>query len=109
MAGLPYDRTPTPEPVEAPGPSTTRPSALDMALDDYESKAEPIPEHVQSLMGRMSKGKVYLLEESPAILHVDGKERVRGDSVSLPSALPREAVADSNAADSQLGCSARLA
>lgn len=80
MSGLPYDRTPSPQPapIDA-GPS--EPSALDMALDDYVPAEEPIPEHVQSLMGRMGKGKVYLLEESPAIVLVDGKERVRGDQV----------------------------
>ena len=53
-----------------------------MALDDYVPTQEPIPDHVQSLMGRMGKGKVYLLEESPAIILVDGQERVRGDEVS---------------------------
>jgi hypothetical protein len=86
MSGLPYDRTPSPQP-EAPALETalTEPSALDMALDDYVPAGQPMPDHVQSLMGRMSKGKVYLLDESPAIVLVDGKERIRGDPVSLTS------------------------
>jgi hypothetical protein len=89
MSGLPYDRTPSPQ-AEAPvaDPSLTEPSALDMALDDYVPAGQPVPDHVQSLMGRMSKGKVYLLDESPAIVLVDGKERIRGDPVCLQSALP---------------------
>jgi len=86
MSGLPYDRTPSPQP-ETPALETalTEPSALDMALDDYVPAGQPMPDHVQSLMGRMSKGKVYLLDESPAIVLVDGKERIRGDPVSLTS------------------------
>lgn len=83
MSGLPYDRTPSPQPeVPAPSADLTEPTGLDMALDDYVPANQPVPEHVQSLMGRMSKGKVYLLEESPALVVVDGKERIRGDQVS---------------------------
>ncbi|WWC58762.1 uncharacterized protein I303_101306 [Kwoniella dejecticola CBS 10117] len=69
---LPYDGTPPPSspPREDENP------ALDRPLDDY---TPAIPDHVQSLMGRMSRGKVYLLEESPAILHLDGQEKLRRD------------------------------
>ncbi|ORY34256.1 hypothetical protein BCR39DRAFT_517262 [Naematelia encephala] len=74
---LPYDRTPSPSREEPPiVESSAEPSALDMALDDFEPA---VPTHVQDLLGRMGKGKVYLLEETPAILHVDGQERIRGD------------------------------
>ncbi|KAK4683552.1 hypothetical protein P7C73_g6693, partial [Tremellales sp. Uapishka_1] len=66
--GLPYD-----EP--SPPPTSVEPSALDRALDD-QPPAE-IPDHVKSLMGRMGKGKVYLMEETPAILHLGGEGRVR--------------------------------
>jgi hypothetical protein len=82
MSGLPYDRTPSPRPEAPPDAGPSEPAGLDMPLDDYVPPQEPIPEHVQSLMGRMGKGKVYLLEESPAIVLVDGKERIRGDQVS---------------------------
>jgi hypothetical protein len=34
-------------------------------------------------MGRMSKGKVYLLEESPAVVIMDDGERIRKDPVSF--------------------------
>ncbi|WWC86416.1 uncharacterized protein L201_001293 [Kwoniella dendrophila CBS 6074] len=77
---LPYDATPPPSPSRQV--STTieieeeENPALDRPLDDYKPA---IPEHVQSLMGRMSRGKVYLMEESPAILHVDGQEKIRKD------------------------------
>ncbi|KAK8866085.1 hypothetical protein IAR55_001236 [Kwoniella newhampshirensis] len=75
-APLPYDATPSPEPelepIEVENP------ALDRPLDEYEVPLV-VPDHVRSLMGRMSKGKVYLMEESPAILHVDSEERVRRD------------------------------
>jgi len=73
---LPYDATPPPSPLK----STAEPIALDQALDDY---APAVPEHVTSLMSRMGKGKVYLLEESPAILHVDVDNRAARDPVSL--------------------------
>ena len=74
---LPYDGTPPPE--ENPWPAAGPSDPLDRALDDYEPA---VPDHVKSLMGRMSKGKVYLLEESPAIIHTDGDERIRRDPVS---------------------------
>ncbi|RXK39258.1 hypothetical protein M231_03478 [Tremella mesenterica] len=74
--GLPYDGTPPPEdtPIIA-----GEPQGLDMALDDLPRQSKEIPEHVKSLMGRMSKGKVYLLDESPAIVHHTGDQRIRGD------------------------------
>ena len=90
MSGLPYDRTPSPQPeaeAHIAEAALTEPSALDMALDDYVPAGQPVPDHVQSLMGRMSKGKVYLLDESPAIVLVDGKDRIRGDPVSLTAIL----------------------
>ncbi|ODN90214.1 hypothetical protein L198_06232 [Cryptococcus wingfieldii CBS 7118] len=76
---LPYDATPPPQsPPPAPQDDPMDgPAGLDQALDDY---APPVPSHVQDLMARMSRNKVYLVEESPAILHVDAmKERVRRD------------------------------
>ncbi|ODO05947.1 hypothetical protein I350_05008 [Cryptococcus amylolentus CBS 6273] len=76
---LPYDATPPPQsPPPAPQDDPMDgPAGLDLALDDY---APPVPSHVQDLMARMSRNKVYLVEESPAILHVDAmKERVRRD------------------------------
>lgn len=85
MAGLPYDRTPTPEPAPQPEPSSSTqngPAGLDMALDDYIAQPPAISDRARDLMGRMGKGKVYLLEESTAIVNVDGKERIRGDPVS---------------------------
>jgi hypothetical protein len=51
---------------------------LDRPLDDYRP---PVPDHVKELMGRMGQGKVYLLEDSPAIIHVDAEAKVRGDPV----------------------------
>ncbi|WWC66215.1 uncharacterized protein I206_100116 [Kwoniella pini CBS 10737] len=68
---LPYDGTPPPSP-----PREEENPALDRALDDY---TPALPDHVQSLMGRMSRGKVYLMEESPAILHLDGEDKLRRD------------------------------
>lgn len=59
---------------------------LDRALDDIPARraeAEPVPEHVSALMGRMGKNKIYLAEESPAVIHHDGVERLRRDPVSL--------------------------
>lgn len=80
---LPYDATPPPSPPKPAQESEAMDiDPLDRPLDDYKPA---IPEHVQSLMGRMSKGKVYLLEESPAIIHVDAEERIRGDPVSPTS------------------------
>lgn len=94
MSGLPYDSTPPPEdlarsslldrPLDdvVPGAASKADGMdvdpLDRPLDDY---TPAVPEHVKSLMGRMSKGKVYLLEESPAVV-VHNEERVRGDPVS---------------------------
>lgn len=86
---LPYDGTPPPEEriepsgLDRPLGEYDEPSALDRPLDDYNPSSNEVPEHVQSLMGRMSKGKVYLLEESPAVVMIDGEERIRRDPVSL--------------------------
>ena len=97
---LPYDGTPPPElapPATQNGcqnGATTSDDPLDRPLDDYRPE---VPDHVKSLIGRMGKGKVYLLEETPAILHVDGEERIQGDTVGSfrslvhPVALSREA------------------
>jgi hypothetical protein len=79
MPPLPYDATPPPSP-----PNTTEPMALDQPLDDY---TPAIPEHVTNLMSRMGRGKVYLLEESPAIIHIDGVDRAARDPVRLASGL----------------------
>lgn len=63
---------------------------LDRPLDDYNPRPrrrspgeppEPVPEHVQSLLGRMGKGKVYLMDESPGIIHHDGGLRLKRDPV----------------------------
>ena len=84
-SGLPYDGTPPPEDrmepsgLDRPLGEYTEPSGLDRPLNDYQPV---VPDHVQSLMGRMSKGKVYLLEESPAVVILDGEERIRRDPVS---------------------------
>ncbi|GFZ45542.1 hypothetical protein JCM24511_03268 [Saitozyma sp. JCM 24511] len=78
--GLPYDSTPPPEDPSTSGagamdqPLTDDP--LDRPLDDYRP---PVPDHVKELMGRMGQGKVYLLEDSPAIIHVDAEAKIRGD------------------------------
>ncbi|WVO24436.1 uncharacterized protein IAS62_005804 [Cryptococcus decagattii] len=64
---LPYDATPPPE--------DTLTSVLDQPLEDYPTRE--VPPHVQSLMSRMSSSKVYLVDESPAILHLDGQARLR--------------------------------
>lgn len=80
--GLPYDGTPPPE--EQPQARSEEPAGLDMALDDLPSdRSQPkdVPEHVKSLMGRMGRGKVYLLDETPGIIHHDGDSRIRGDPV----------------------------
>ncbi|OXG27052.1 hypothetical protein C360_06744 [Cryptococcus neoformans Bt15] len=71
---LPYDATPPPDaPPSLAGHSPPRaPSPLDRALDDF-----PPPPHVQSLVSRMSAAKVYLVDESPAVLHLDGHARLR--------------------------------
>lgn len=67
---LPYDATPPPEDTLTPG--------LDQPLEEY---SPPVPPHVQSLMSRMSSSKVYLVDESPAILHLDGQARLREPAV----------------------------
>lgn len=74
---LPYDATPPPEaPPSAPhlDDDSTLPPALDQPLDEYPPA---VPPHVQSLMARMSSSKVYLVDESPAVLHLDGHARLR--------------------------------
>ncbi|KAL1405014.1 hypothetical protein Q8F55_008637 [Vanrija albida] len=66
---------------EADGMDVDHP-LLDRALDDIPARRgpdEPVPEHVTQLMGRMAKNKIYLAEESPAIIHHDGQERLRRD------------------------------
>lgn len=87
MPPLPYDATPPPSPpstesmtIDPPAPEE-EPSIdiLDRTLDEYRPA---IPDHVQALVGRMSKGKVYLLENSPAIIHTGDQQRTRGDPVS---------------------------
>jgi len=83
--GLPYDATPPPSPPKISD------DPLDRPLEDY-APSEEVPDHVRSLMGRMSKGKVYLLEETPAILHVDGESRVRGDPVRPYPLIPQKHV-----------------
>lgn len=67
---LPYDATPPPEAAPAPAPQ----DALDRPLDDF---SPAVPAHVQSLVARMSAAKVYLVDESPAVLHLDGHARRR--------------------------------
>lgn len=67
---LPYDATPPPEETLTP--------ALDQPLEEY---SPAVPPHVQSLMSRMSSSKVYLVDESPAILHLDGQARLREPAV----------------------------
>jgi hypothetical protein len=78
IMSLPYDATSPPSPPK----DDAEPSALDRPLDDY---ASAIPAHVTDLMSRMGKGKVYLLEESPGILHVDVNEKMYKDPVSYLS------------------------
>ncbi|KGB79062.2 hypothetical protein CNBG_4900 [Cryptococcus deuterogattii R265] len=74
---LPYDATPPPEDTLPPAPAPApRLEALDLPLDDC-----PRGPHVQSLMSRMSSSKVYLVDESPAILHLDGHARLREPAV----------------------------
>jgi hypothetical protein len=53
-----------------------------MALDDIIGQPPEVSDRARDLMSRMGKGKIYLLEESPAIVNLDGQERVRGDPVS---------------------------
>ncbi|WVO16897.1 hypothetical protein L204_104583 [Cryptococcus depauperatus] len=72
---LPYDATPPPEAAHPEVAAPQGPQGLDQALDDYDPA---IPDHVKSLMGRMSN-KVYLMEETPAILHMDGEKRLKKD------------------------------
>ncbi|RSH92969.1 hypothetical protein EHS25_008417 [Saitozyma podzolica] len=74
--GLPYESTPPPEDPSTsgagPGPAVAAmdqpltDDPLDRPLDDYRP---PVPDH----------GKVYLLEDSPAIIHVDAEAKIRGD------------------------------
>ncbi|WVQ82732.1 hypothetical protein IAT38_004864 [Cryptococcus sp. DSM 104549] len=85
---LPYDATPPPESraddgmqVDEPLPTASGVPNLDMALDDYPTPENPIPDSVKTLMGRMSQNKVYLMEESPAILHMDGEKRLRNPKI----------------------------
>jgi hypothetical protein len=57
---------------------------LDRPLDDAPPRRRsgarsPVPEHVQALMGRMGKGKVYLADESPGIIHHDAERRIARD------------------------------
>ena len=84
--GLPYDATPPPDDI----PPQAGPSKLDKPLDDPLDKPlddykppKSLPPHVSDLMGRMSHGKVYLLEESPGIIHVDAPKRLEKDPVGL--------------------------
>jgi hypothetical protein len=70
-----------PSALDRPLGDYEEPSALDRPLEEY-NPTRVVPEHVQSLMGRMSKGKVYLLEESPAVILMDDGERLRRDPVS---------------------------
>lgn len=71
---LPYDATPPPGDT----PPAPHLAALDQPLDDHPAA---VPPHVQSLMSRMSSAKVYLVDESPAILHLDGHARLREPAV----------------------------
>lgn len=96
--GLPYeadDSGPYVPPVLPPPEDETKDDVdmlLDKPLDDMipdrrrgsgeRRPREPIPEHVQNLMGRMGKGKVYLAEESPGIIHHDAERRIARDPVS---------------------------
>jgi hypothetical protein len=52
--------------------------ALDRPLDEFQPA---VPAHVADLMSRMSNGKVYLLEDSPAVIHLDGEARAMRDPV----------------------------
>ncbi|GMK56751.1 hypothetical protein CspeluHIS016_0305910 [Cutaneotrichosporon spelunceum] len=92
--GLPWDAddsgptAPPPAPAEEGMDVDT---LLDRALDDAPRRPgrrgreheretrSPVPEHVQALMGRMGKGKVYLAEESPGIIHHDAERRIARD------------------------------
>jgi hypothetical protein len=82
MPALPYDATPPTSPPQD-DMATEIPSInpLDRALDDHPSNA-PIPEHVQALMDRMSKSRVYLLEETEVTTIPRAQRRLRGDPVS---------------------------
>jgi hypothetical protein len=107
MSGLPYERTPSPGPsttaasanplasllskvsttAQEQAPAKSADIDIDRPLDDIvveaaNANASVIPRHVQDLMSRMGKGKLYMLDESPGILHVDSGERIRGDPVS---------------------------
>ncbi|KAL7420656.1 hypothetical protein Q5752_004607 [Cryptotrichosporon argae] len=79
--GLPYD-APSPSAAAPAEPATDADGdhpMLDRALDDYVTPQADVPEHVQGLLGRMGRGKVYLVEESVGIVHHDGDRRIRGD------------------------------
>ncbi|CAK9779876.1 hypothetical protein CC85DRAFT_286208 [Cutaneotrichosporon oleaginosum] len=84
--GLPWDADdsgPTAPPPPAPAPDDV--DMLDRPLDDFVPRERggrarsPVPEHVQALMGRMGKGKVYLAEETPGIIHHDAERRIARD------------------------------
>lgn len=111
--GLPYESTPPPAESSLPavsgepalldralddGPAGSASAAaedmamdmdpLDRPLDDYRPPKPEVPDHVKDLMGRMGQGKVYLLDETPAVMHQGHQDRIRGDPVSanmLPS------------------------
>lgn len=63
--GLPYD---TPSPSAAQEPIIQEPALLDRPLDDAAQY------RAGELLGRMGQGKVYLLEESPAALYLNGEQ-----------------------------------
>jgi hypothetical protein len=63
--GLPYD---TPSPIAAQEPAIQEPALLDRSLDDAAQF------RAGELLGRMGQGKVYLLEESPAALYLNGEQ-----------------------------------
>ena len=75
--GRPYNDPPQPAEMN---PGAGIESRLDRPLSDRSFETQ-IPEHVKSLMGRMSRGKVYLLEESTGIIHYNESGRSRRDPV----------------------------
>lgn len=93
FGGLPYDESAIPAAAPAADSEGDHPM-LDRALDDLpprrrgsgetgEHDRGPVPEHVQSLIGRMGRGRVYLSEESTGIIHHDGQRRIQRDPVCL--------------------------
>lgn len=93
-AGLPYDSPRPSDPRTLPdeaAPSPGADSAMGSVAGEPDGLDRPLgelPEHVTALLDRMSQGKVYLLEESPAVIRANAKtERVRGDAVSLGRGL----------------------